>query len=197
MSDSNYLIGTGIHDITGPAAEVGMMGYSMPYQKTEGIHMRLRSRSFVVASKDRSKCVAIVSADLGQLFHAVKQEAIKKLQADTNLRDENDNPVFHHSNVLISVTHTHSGPGGYSNYALYNLSMVGFDEDNFGFILRYGRYAAEGRRSDFVVGGLGLAELSKRITKWLEAQGPMDHQVQVVDEGSGELTIYLLAPEDS
>ena len=77
------------------------------------------------------------------------------------------------------------------------LEAAGFDEDNFGFILRYGRYAAEGRRSDFVVGGLGLAELSKRITKWLEAQGPMDHQVQVVDEGSGELTIYLLAPEDS
>jgi hypothetical protein len=77
------------------------------------------------------------------------------------------------------------------------LEAAGFDEDNFGFILRYGRYAAEGRRSDFVVGGLGLAELAKRITKWLKAQGPMDHQVQVIDEGSGELKIYLLAPEES
>jgi neutral ceramidase len=131
----NYLVGTGIHDITGPAAEVGMMGYSMPYQKTEGIQMRLRSRAFVVASKDRSKCVAVVSADLGQLFHAVKHEVVKKLQADTNLRDENDNPLFHDANVMLSATHTHSGPGGYSNYALYNLSVLGFDEDNFNCIV--------------------------------------------------------------
>jgi len=42
---------------------------------------------------------------------------------------------------------------------------------------------------------LGLADLSNRLTSWLRAQGPMEAQIQVVDEGSGELTIYLLAPE--
>jgi len=135
MGDSNYLIGTGIHDITGPAAEVGMMGYSMPHQKTAGIHMRLRSRAFVIATKDRGRFVAIVSADLGQMYQAVKQEVMKKLQADTSLRDENDNPIYSDSNVVISVTHTHSGPGGYSNYSLYNLSVLGFDEDNFNCIV--------------------------------------------------------------
>jgi hypothetical protein len=75
------------------------------------------------------------------------------------------------------------------------LEAAGYEEQDFGFILRYGRYAPEGRTSDFLVGGLGLAELSQRIVTWLEGQAPMDAQVQVVDEGSGELAVYLLTPE--
>ena len=75
------------------------------------------------------------------------------------------------------------------------LEAVGVEGENFGFLLRYGRYAPEGRKSEFIVGGLGLMELSNRLTSWLKAQGPMEAQMQVVDEGSGELTIYLLAPE--
>jgi hypothetical protein len=77
------------------------------------------------------------------------------------------------------------------------LEAAGIEQDGFGFILRYGRYAAEGRRSDFLVGGLGLAELSNRIATWLKEQGPMSAQVQVVDEGSEELIIYLLSEEES
>jgi len=75
------------------------------------------------------------------------------------------------------------------------LEAAGVEGEDFGFILRYGRYAPEGRKSEFIVGGLGLADLSNRLTSWLRAQGPMEAQIQVVDEGSGELTIYLLAPE--
>ena len=75
------------------------------------------------------------------------------------------------------------------------LEAVGLGGEGFGFVLRYGRYAPAGRKSQFLVGGLGLADLSKRLTGWLGAQGPLDGQVQVIDEGSGELTIYLLLPE--
>jgi hypothetical protein len=75
------------------------------------------------------------------------------------------------------------------------LEAIGLGGEGFGFVLRYGRYAPEGRKSQFLVGGLGLADLSKRLTGWLGAQGPLDGQVQVIDEGSGELTIYLLLPE--
>ncbi|MFB7026665.1 MULTISPECIES: neutral/alkaline non-lysosomal ceramidase N-terminal domain-containing protein [unclassified Streptomyces] len=40
-----YLVGRGIADITGAAAESGMMGYSKPDQQTGGIHQRLRARA--------------------------------------------------------------------------------------------------------------------------------------------------------
>ncbi len=75
------------------------------------------------------------------------------------------------------------------------LEAAGVDGADFGFLLRYGRYAPEGRKSEFLVGGMGLAELSDRLAAWLKANGPMEAQVQVVDEGSGELMIYLLGKE--
>jgi neutral ceramidase len=128
--NSDFLIGVGIHDVTGPAADVGMMGYSVPYQKTAGIHMRLRSRAFVISSLDRSKIVAIVSADVGMIFQAVKQGVLRKLE-------ENDitKGIFRDENVLLSANHTHSGPGGYSHYSLYNLSIMCFDEVNYNCIV--------------------------------------------------------------
>jgi len=75
------------------------------------------------------------------------------------------------------------------------LEAIGPIGEDFGFLVRYGRYAPEGRRSEFLVGGLGLSELSKRLTSWLEFHGSLEDQVQVIDEGSGELTIYLVGAE--
>jgi neutral ceramidase len=42
-SSSDYLIGVGSYDITGPAADVNMMGYANPTQNAAGIHLRLRA----------------------------------------------------------------------------------------------------------------------------------------------------------
>ena len=75
------------------------------------------------------------------------------------------------------------------------LEAIGSKGDDFGFVVRYGRYAPEGRRSEFLVGGLGFSELSKRLTSWLQSHASLDDQVQVIDEGSGELTLYLLGAE--
>ncbi|MGE5423692.1 MAG: neutral/alkaline non-lysosomal ceramidase N-terminal domain-containing protein, partial [Ignavibacteriales bacterium] len=107
---SNYLIGTGIYDITGPAAEVIMMGYANPEQSTAGIHTRLRSRAFIIADPDTGQRVVIVNADLGQIFEAVKHDVVKKLQASFG-------SIYDYDNVLLTATHTHNGPGGYSHYA--------------------------------------------------------------------------------
>jgi hypothetical protein len=71
------------------------------------------------------------------------------------------------------------------------LEEIGVEDDDFGYLLKYGKYAPTGRTSEFIVAGLGLGDLSKRLTSWLDAQGPTEYQVQVVDDGSGELTIYL------
>ncbi|HZI06895.1 MAG TPA: neutral/alkaline non-lysosomal ceramidase N-terminal domain-containing protein, partial [Archangium sp.] len=77
----SFLIGSGLHDITGPAAEVGMMGYVELKQQTAGIHQRLRSRAFVIASPCNGKRVVFVSADLGMVFQGVKQQVVRRLKA--------------------------------------------------------------------------------------------------------------------
>src|SRR5262245_6969521 len=78
--NTSFLVGSGVYDITGPAAELGMMGYGMIDQKTAGIHMRLRARAFVIATPCNGKRVVFVSADLGQLFQAIKQQVVARLQ---------------------------------------------------------------------------------------------------------------------
>ncbi len=134
LENEKFLIGAGIHDVTGPAAEVGMMGYSMPHQKTAGIHIRLRSRAFVISSLNQEKMIVLVSADLGMVFQAVKQAVLRKLEENVSTKGK-----FKDENVMLSANHTHSGPGGYSHYSLYNLSIMSFDEVNFDCIV-YGIY---------------------------------------------------------
>jgi neutral ceramidase len=123
-----FQIGSGIYDITGPAAEIGMMGYGKTEQKTAGIHQRLRARAFVIASPCNGKRIAFVSTDLGQLFQGVKQQVVQQLRGFGG-------GGYTDANVILSATHTHSGPGGYSHYALYNLTSFGYDRQNFDAIV--------------------------------------------------------------
>lgn len=126
--NQSFQIGAGMYDITGPAAELGMMGYAMIDQKTAGIHQRLRSRAFVISSPCNGKRAVFVSADLGQIFQGVKQQVVERLQARYGT-------LYSDANVLLSATHTHAGPGGFSHYALYNLSILGYDRQNFDAIV--------------------------------------------------------------
>ncbi|TGK87719.1 alkaline ceramidase [Leptospira noumeaensis] len=128
LGSSPYLVGAGIYDITGPAAEVGMMGFAETAQKTEGIYMRLWSRAYIIG--DASKRVVFVSADLGMIFQSIKQAVSKKIALDAEL-----SPYYNQANVLLSATHTHSGPGGYSHYFLYNATTSGFIKENFDVIV--------------------------------------------------------------
>lgn len=47
--DPEFFLGTGIYDMTGPAAQLNFMGYAKSSQTAHGIHLRLRSRAFIVA----------------------------------------------------------------------------------------------------------------------------------------------------
>ncbi|MFP2931492.1 neutral/alkaline ceramidase [Pyxidicoccus sp. 3LG] len=126
--NTSFQVGAGIYDITGPAAELGMMGYAMLEQKTAGIHQRLRSRAFVIASPCNGRRVAFVSADAGLISQGIKQQVVERLRATYG-------STYTDENVVLSATHTHSGPGGFSHYAMYNLTILGFDKQNFDAIV--------------------------------------------------------------
>lgn len=117
---SNFYIGVGRSDITGPAAEsmllrldhfltfsVGMMGYAAIDQKTAGIHFRQYARAFVFYDPKTSKRVAYVNLDLAFVTIMIKKNVITELN---NLFPG----LYTQQNVLLTATHTHSGPGGYS-----------------------------------------------------------------------------------
>lgn len=117
-------VGIGINDITGPAAEVVMMGYANSDQSTTGLHMRLYARAFIFHSPQTGKRVVFVTADLGQLFSSIKQGVLRELA-------NRYGGLYNETNVQIAATHTHAGPGGYSHHAIYNFTSNGFVRQNY------------------------------------------------------------------
>ena len=124
VESQEYLVGRGISDITGPAAENGMMGYSKFGQNTSGIQQRLRARAFVMVDRASGERVAYVNADLQSIFQAQHDAVLAKLQAKYG-------GLYNERNVLLNATHTHSGPGGQSHNLAYNLSILGFQKQAF------------------------------------------------------------------
>src|SRR5688572_15165705 len=125
---SAFNVGSGIYDVTGPAEGLGMMGYAMLDQKTAGIQTRLWSRAHVIESPCTRKRVAFVSVDLQSVSQGVKQAVVARLRSIYPNR-------YDDTNVLLSATHTHSGPGGYALYALYDLTIKGVNRQNFDVIV--------------------------------------------------------------
>ena len=76
---SLYLIGLGSHDITGPAADVNMMGYANMEQIASGVHFRLRARTFIVAEPEGDR-VVFVNLDACMASQLVKMKVIERLR---------------------------------------------------------------------------------------------------------------------
>merc|ERR1711887_196501 len=114
-----YNVGIGRADMTGPAAEIGMMGYAKQGQNTAGIHIRQYARAFVIEEAEDGTRVVFVSVDTGMMGQLVKKDVMTKL-------DDLLAGYYTEKNVIISATHTHSGPAGYMQYILFNVSNLGF-----------------------------------------------------------------------
>ncbi|KAA8537441.1 hypothetical protein F0562_026872 [Nyssa sinensis] len=122
------MIGVGSYDMTGPAADVNMMGYANLEQNTAGIHFRLRARAFIVAESSQGPRFAFVNLDAGMASQLVTIKVLERLQS----RYGN---LYNEDNVAISGTHTHAGPGGYLQYVLYSITSLGFVEQSFDAIV--------------------------------------------------------------
>ncbi|TPX35934.1 ceramidase [Synchytrium microbalum] len=116
--ESTYAIGVGKYDATGPIAGVNMMGYAQTNQTTHGIHQRLYARAFIIYDTVSNRRVAIVNLDAGMSGAGVKRMAVARLQ-------EEYGDVYRDDNVMISGTHTHSGPAGFLQYVLYQITSLG------------------------------------------------------------------------
>jgi neutral ceramidase len=124
MGDAQLLVGRGLADITGEAAGCGMLGYGKADQQSEGIHTRQRSRAFVIAQGEDGPRVLLVVNDLPLVFDSVHQEVLRRLTARYG-------STYDEQNTMITATHTHCAPGGYSHHLLYNSTTQGFHHKTF------------------------------------------------------------------
>jgi neutral ceramidase len=121
-SDVSFEIGLGKSDITPSVSARNMLGYADPWQRSNGLHMRLWSRAVYLKDPCSAQKNVMVIADLGLIFGNVKAEVLKRL-------DRKMPGLFTGDDLMISATHTHSGPGAYSSHFLYNITAGGFDSD--------------------------------------------------------------------
>jgi neutral ceramidase len=126
-ADAPYSVGVGIADATGPSVEVNFMGYAMMGQTGAGIHQRLRARAFIVADNaNDKKRFAFVSLDGGMASQLMKIKVVEKLA-----QKYGPNSPYTTENVCISGTHSHSGPAGFLQYTLFQVTSLGFVQQAF------------------------------------------------------------------
>jgi len=115
-----YLVGTGKGDITAFMKGAGLLGYGIYYNTMESIETPLSARAFVFADAASKRKICFVNCELCFVTIAIKKGVLKTLTRKY--------PEFGYDddNLMLTAQHTHAGPGGYSYYGLYNLSVPGF-----------------------------------------------------------------------
>ncbi|SAM69971.1 related to neutral ceramidase [Ustilago bromivora] len=150
-SDPNIVFGLGLGDVTGPIVEVNMMGYASLPQTNTGLHIRLRSRAFIVGSQDAgsasfrprlsSRFTALlptadgdakrwlfINSDICMGDSALRRAVVERLR-------EQYPGIYGERNVAFVGTHSHAGPGGFMQALLPTLTSKGVILQNFDAIV--------------------------------------------------------------
>lgn len=122
-----YLLGVGKADITGPSVEINFAGYADTAQTGTGIRQRIYARSFIVGdvSNPDDRFVYVIldtqSGDTAIRFGVL--EGVAALGSDY--------AVYGQSNIALTGTHSHSGPGAWFNYLLPQITSLGYDKQSY------------------------------------------------------------------
>lgn len=113
-----YDIGWGKQRIAVTPRGHAMMGYGMWNNRAWGQESPLFARALCL--RDASgQAVILCCLDLGYVSHAVRSAVVKELTHRLGT-------AFNEEGLVLTCTHTHSGPGGCSHEAMYNLVTPGF-----------------------------------------------------------------------
>ncbi|KAI9100348.1 neutral ceramidase-like protein [Phlyctochytrium arcticum] len=126
----SLLVGLGKAGCYGMSVFVALNDPSLPFigyadfaNKANGIHLRLNARAFIFASSaDLNHRVVFVSTETGLPSHFTRKLVIKYLKESL---PDNEGKLYNYDNVMLSSTHTHSGPGGNQDYMMYQIHNFG------------------------------------------------------------------------
>lgn len=111
-------VGRGMADMTGEPLGAGMNGYAVMKQSTTGIRFRQFARAFIFEDSEGVSSVFVI-AEMGLMFQSIQLEVLRRLR-------EKFGGKYNESNVFITATHTHVGPGGTSGHLMVDLTTLGF-----------------------------------------------------------------------
>ncbi|WP_202922526.1 neutral/alkaline non-lysosomal ceramidase N-terminal domain-containing protein [Sinimarinibacterium sp. NLF-5-8] len=106
------------HLIDIPARGLAMHGFGQSQHRAQSVRTPLYARA-VVMGDTTAHAAIICCLDLGYVTYAMRAGVVARLQAELGAG-------FDEEALLLTCTHTHSGPGGCAHEALYNLVTPGF-----------------------------------------------------------------------
>lgn len=115
---STYRAGFGRASITTYEPGSCVFGWGDTKALCEGVLSPIYARALVVEHVPEGRRVAFVVCDLGIMSESVRHHVVEALRARPLGITEHD--------VMLTATHTHSGPSGFSTYLFYASSAPGF-----------------------------------------------------------------------
>jgi neutral ceramidase len=132
---NNYLVGTGIGDFTRllngklphGIGTYGLVNYYNPIDTTKtdslkgiinGVHLPVKSRVITIKHLPSNSEFVYVLLDLAFASHNIRQSILQKIW---QVR-----PDFKSASLMLTATHTHSAPGGFSDYLGYEVASPGY-----------------------------------------------------------------------
>jgi neutral ceramidase len=123
-----YQAGWGRQEIAIEAKGYAMFGYGMWHHRAKGRQTPLHARAFVIR-EEGGRPLIFCCLDLGYISQAVRAGVCAALR-------ERFGAEFDEAALVLTCTHTHSGPGGCSHEALYNVVTPGFVVEHYREIVR-------------------------------------------------------------
>ncbi|KIY52549.1 Neutral/alkaline nonlysosomal ceramidase [Fistulina hepatica ATCC 64428] len=150
VARAQYLLGLGIGDITGPVVETNMMGYGDISQVDTGLHMRQRSRVYIIAEAENStNRILFINADICMGDTGVRRAIVSGLES---LYDG----LYNNENIALVGTHQHSGVAGYPENVLLQVTSLGYVPQTAEAIVNGTILAAQRAHNSLAEGSLSL-----------------------------------------
>ncbi|KAK5661960.1 hypothetical protein OQA88_10071 [Cercophora sp. LCS_1] len=185
-----YLIGVGKADITGPVVEINFAGYASTDQVGSGLRQRIYSRAFIVGEvgNPKNRFVYLV-LDTQSGDTAVNNGILEGVAALGSAYS-----VYGRSNIAVTGTHSHSGPGAWFNYLLPQVTSLGFDKQSYqaivdGAVLSIKR-AHESLQEGYLSFGTAKvtgANINRSLYAYLN--NPASERAQYADDVDKDLTL--------
>lgn len=121
-NQSAYRIGRGMYLIDIPPRGLAMHGYGKPQHRALGQQTPLHARALYVEDQ-QGNALWFCCLDLGYVTHAMREGVCQALR-------EQQGEGFDEARLVLTCTHTHSGPGGCTHDVLYNLVTPGFQPEH-------------------------------------------------------------------
>lgn len=95
-----------------------MHGFGMWQHRAWGQESDLLARTIVLSEDDKQAPLIFCCMDLGYITFAMRDAIIHRLASEI--------PLFDEQRLVLTCTHTHSGPGGCTQDVLYNMVTPGY-----------------------------------------------------------------------